>query len=87
MDLKKITEMMSDTKSAHRALAESFERDKEERIRNFRDWIHGTKERLAEYRRQIEVLPGQISQMEEELAVIERLEMVPLEEMVREVKP
>lgn len=83
----KILERMSETKSAHRALADSFDRDKEQRIRDLRDWIQKTAERLAEYRRQIEILPGQIAQMNKELATLERLEMVPLDEMVREVKP
>lgn len=75
---------MSNTLSAHRALAESFERD---RIARFKEWIADTEKRLEECRRRIAELPQQITRMQAELAEIERLEMVPLDEMVREVKP
>lgn len=78
---------MSNTLSAHRALAESFERDKADRIARFREWIADTEKRLEEGRRRVAELPQQITRMQAELAEIERLEMVPLEDMVREVKP
>ena len=77
---------MSNTLSAHRALAESFERDKAEMIARFKEWIADTENRLEECRRRIEELPQQITRMQAELAEIERLEMVPLDEMVREVR-
>jgi hypothetical protein len=78
---------MSNTLSAHRALAESFERDKAERIARFKGWIADTEKRLEEGRRRVAEFPQQITQMHAELAELERLEMVPIEEMVREVKP
>jgi len=77
---------MSNTLTAHRALAESFERDKSERIERFKEWIADTEKRLEEGRRRIAELPQQIAAMQTELAELERLEMVPLDEMVREVK-
>ena len=78
---------MQNTLSAHRALAESFERDKAERIMTMKGWISDTEQRLEEGRRRVAELPQQIAKMQEELGEIERLEMVPLAEMVREVKP
>ena len=78
---------MSNTLSAHRALAESFERDKAERIARLKEWIADTEKRLEECRRRIAELPQQITRMQAELAEIERLELVPLDEMVREVRP
>lgn len=78
---------MSNTLSAHRALAESFERDKAERIARFKEWIADTEKRLEKGRRWVAELPQQITQMQAEIAELERLEMVPLDEMVREVRP
>jgi septal ring factor EnvC (AmiA/AmiB activator) len=78
---------MRNTLSAHRALAESFERDKAERIQSMQGWISDTETRLEEARRRVAELPQQIAKMQEELAELERLEMVPLNEMVREAKP
>jgi len=78
---------MRNTLSAHRALAESFERDKAERIQSMQGWISDTETRLEEARRRVAELPQQITRMQAELAEIERLEMVPLDEMVREVRP
>ena len=78
---------MRNTISAHRALAESFERDKAERIRDMKGWISDTEQRLEEGRRRVAELPQQIATMQAELAELERLEIVPLAEMVREVKP
>ena len=78
---------MQNTLSAHRAFAESFERDKAERIRDMKGWISDTEQRLEEGRRRVAELPQQIANMQKELGELERLEMVPLTEMVREVKP
>ena len=78
---------MQNTLSAHRALAESFERDKAERIMTMKGWISDTEQRLEEGRRRVAELPQQIAKLQEELGELERLEMVPLAEMVREVKP
>jgi hypothetical protein len=78
---------MRNTLSAHRALAESFERDKAEQVESFKEWIAGTEMRLEGARRMVAELPQQITRMQAELAEIERLEMVPLDEMVREVRP
>ena len=78
---------MRNTLSAHRALAESFERDKAERIMTMKGWISDTEQRLEEGRRRVAELPHEIAKMQEELGELERLEMVPLAEMVREVKP
>ena len=75
------------TLSAHRALAESFERDKAERIVSLNSWVADTEKRLEEARRRVAELPQQIAEMQAEIAELERLEMVPLDEMVREVKP
>ena len=75
------------TLSAHRAFAGSFERDKAERIRDMKGWISDTEQRLEEGRRRVAELPQQIAKMQEELGDLERMEMVPLAEMVREVKP
>jgi TolA-binding protein len=50
-------------------------------------WISDTETRLEEARRRVAELPQQIAKMQEELAELERLEMVPLNEMVREAKP
>ena len=75
------------TLSAHRALAESFERDKADRIMTMKGWISDTEQRLEEGRRRVAELPQQIAKLQEELGELERLEMVPLAEMVREVKP
>ena len=77
---------MQNTLSAHRALAESFERDKAERIMTMKGWISDTEQRLEEGRRRVAELPQQIAKMQEELGELERLEMVPLAEMVREVR-
>lgn len=78
---------MRNTLSAHRALAESFERDKAERILTMRGWISDAEARLEEGRRRVAEIPQQIVKMQDELAELERLEMVPLAEMVREVRP
>ena len=78
---------MRNTLSAHRALAESFERDKAEQIVSLNAWIAETEKRLEEGRRRVAELPQQIAKMREELGELERLEMVPLAEMVRVVKP
>ena len=78
---------MRNTLSAHRELAESFERDKAERIMTMKGWISDTEQRLEEGRRRVAELPQQIAKMQEELSELERMEMVPLAEMVREVKP
>jgi len=78
---------MQNTLSAHRALAESFERDKADRIMTMKGWISDTEQRLEEGRRRVAELPQQIAKLQEELGELERLEMVPLAEMVREVKP
>lgn len=78
---------MRNTLSAHRALAESFERDKAERIRDMKGWISDTEQSLKEGLRRVAELPHEIAKMREELGELERLEMVPLDEMVREVKP
>jgi hypothetical protein len=78
---------MRNTLSAHRALAESFERDKAERILTLRGWISDAEARLEEGRRRVAEIPQQIVNLQNELSELERLEMVPLAEMVREVKP
>ena len=78
---------MQNTLSTHRALAESFERDKAERIMTMKGWISDTEQRLEEGRRRVAELPQQIAKLQEELGELERMEMVPLAEMVREVKP
>jgi len=81
-----LDKMMS-TLSAHRALAESFERDKAEQIVSLNAWIAETEKRLEEGRRRVAELPQQIAKMREELGELERMELVPLNEMVRKVKP
>jgi len=78
---------MMNTLSAHRALAESFERDKAEQIVSLNAWIAETEKRLEEGRRRVAELPQQIAKMREELGELERMELVPLNEMVRKVKP
>ena len=78
---------MRNTLSAHRALAESFERDKAERIMTMKEWISCAERRLEEGRRRVAELPHEIAKLREELGELERMEMVPLDEMVREVKP
>ena len=78
---------MRNTLSAHRALAESFERDKAERIMTMKGWISDTEQKLEEGRRRVAELPPQLAKLQEEVGELERLEMVTLAEMVREVKP
>jgi len=78
---------MRNTLSAHRALAESFERDKAERILIMMGWISDAEARLEEGRRRVAEIPQQIVNLQNELSELERLEMVPLAEMVREAKP
>ena len=70
---------MRNTLSAHRALAESFERDKAERIQSIKGWISDTEARLEEGRRRVAELPQQIATMQAELAELERLELLARE--------
>lgn len=79
-------DQMHNTKSAHRALTDSFDREKAARIQLYKDWIAAEQRRFEDARKFVAQAPEQIAKLQAELAAMERLEMVPLDEMVREVK-
>ena len=87
MEPKKFLVLMNRTKSAHRALGDAWDEDKRERLHNLRTWHQDMLNRLHQARRDIADLPPKLVELESEIATLERLEMVPLTEMVREVKP
>lgn len=80
-------DQMHNTKSAHRAMSESFYRERAARIQLYQDWIADEQKCLEEARKCVAQSPETIAKLQAELATLERLEMVPLDEMVREVKP
>ena len=79
--------LMNRTKSAHRALSDAWIDDKRERLHNLRTWHQDMKNRLHQARCDTAELPSKLIELESEIATLEQLEMVPLTEMVREVKP
>ena len=87
MEPKKFLVLMNRTKSAHRALGDAWLEDKRERLHSLRLWQQDMQTRLIQARRDIADLPPKLVELESEIATLERLELVPLDEMVREVKP
>ena len=79
--------LMNRTKSAHRTLSDAWLEDKRERLHNLRTWHQDMLNRLHQARRDTVELPPKLVELESEIATLERLELVPLAEMVREVKP
>ena len=84
---QKFLVLMNRTKSAHRALSDAWLEDKRERLHNLRLWHQDMLNRLHQARRDTVELPSKLVELESEIATLERLEMVPLDGMVREVKP
>lgn len=80
-------DQMHNTKSAHRAMSESFDRERAARIQLYKDWIADEQKSLEDARKRVAQAPEHIAKLQAELATLERLEMVPLDEMVREVRP
>ncbi len=80
-------DQMHNTKSAYREMSESFDRERAARIQLYKDWIADEQKSLEDARKCVAQAPEQIAKLQAVLASLERLEMVPLEEMVREVKP
>ena len=79
--------LMNRTKSAHRALSDAWLEDKRERLHNLRQWHRDMQSRLHQARCDTAELPSKIVELESEIATLERLELVPLDVIVREVKP
>ncbi len=87
MDPNKFLVLMLRTKSAHQALSDAWLEDKRERLHNLRLWHTDMASRLHQARRDTVELPYKLVELESEIATLERLEMVSLDGMVREVKP
>jgi hypothetical protein len=75
----KYTALMPYTQSSYKALRAAFADDKMQRLKDLKTWHLNMLSRLDQARRDEVELPPK-------LATLERLEMVPLDEMVREVK-
>ena len=86
MDSKFLVLMLR-TKSAHRALSDAWLKDKQERLQSLRLWQQDMQTRLMQARRDTAELPSKLVELESEIATLEQLEIVPVGEMVREVKP
>ena len=84
---QKFLVLMNRTKSAHRALSDAWLEDKQDRLYNLRLWHRDMQSRLHQARCDTAELPSKLVELELEIATLERLELVPLDEMVREVKP
>ncbi len=79
--------LMTRTTSAHRELSDAWLADTRERLHNLRTWHQDMKNRLHQARCDTAELPSKLIELESEIATLERLDIVPLAEMVREVKP
>ena len=84
---QKFLVLMLRTKSAHRALSDAWLKDKQERLQSLRLWQQDMQTRLIQAQRDTAELPSKIVELESEIATLERLEMVSLDGIVREVKP
>ena len=84
---QKFLVLMNRTKSAHRTLSDAWDEDKRERLHNLRTWHQDMLNRLHQARRDTVELPSKLVELESEIATLEQLEIVPVGEMVREVKP
>lgn len=62
-------------------------RDQGPPIQLYKEWIADDQCLLEDARKRVAQAPEHIAKLQAELATLERLEMVPLDEMVREVKP
>lgn len=82
----KYTALMTHTQSSYKALRAAFIDDKRMRLHNLKTWHLNMLSRLDQARRDEVELPPKLAELESEIATLERLEMVPLDEMVREVK-
>lgn len=82
----KYTALMTHTQSSYKALRAAFIDDKRMRLHNLRTWHQDMLNRLHQARRDTVELPSKLVELESEIATLEQLEMVPLDEMVREVK-
>ena len=87
MEPKKFLVLMNRTKSAHRALGDAWLEDKRERLHSLRLWQQDMQTRLHQARCDTAELPSKLIELESEIATLERLEMVSLDGIVREVKP
>lgn len=87
MNTNKFLALMNRTKSAHRALSDAWLKDKQERLQSLRLWQQDMQTRLMQARRDTAELPSKLVELESEIATLERLDIVPLDGMVREVKP
>ena len=87
MDPKKFLVLTNRTKSAHRALSDAWHADKQDRLYNLRLWHRDMQSRLIQAQRDTAELPSKLVELESEIATLERLELVPLDMIVREVKP
>ncbi len=83
----KYTALMPYTQSSYKALRAAFADDKMQRLKDLKTWHLNMLSRLDQARRDEVELPPKLAELEAEIATLERLEMVPLDEMVREVKP
>ena len=79
--------LMNRTKSAHRALGDAWLEDKRERLHSLRLWQQDMQTRLHQARCDTAELPSKLIELESEIATLERLDIVSLDGLVREVKP
>ena len=78
---------MFDTLRKHDALVKAFSEEKQETIKRLRRQIEEEKGRTERARLQVIEGPQNIARWEAEADKLSRLEIVPFEEIMREVKP
>ena len=78
---------MFDTLRKHDALVKAFSEEKQETIKRLRRQIEEEKGRTERARLQVIEGPQNIARWEAEADKLLRLEIVPFEEIMREVKP
>lgn len=72
---------MHRTQRAQKELLAAFCEDRKARLEGMTNWIQSEESRLAEAQRLVKELPQRIALMKAELAVVERLAPVSIEEM------
>ena len=78
---------MFDTERKHAALAQAFYEEKQEIVKRLTRQIEEEKGRTERAQIQVVEGPQNIARWEAEVANLLRLEIVPFEEIMREVKP